>query len=89
VILCVIECLEIFFFFFFLYRYASMSVLLSFGEYQQDFFLFTGRLICSLVFHRLLCICISLFTLHLYFIVYFAFDKYLFVFSLWLKFILS
>ena len=64
-ILCVIECLEIFFFFFFLYRYASMSVLLSFGEYQQDFFLFTGRLICSLVFHLLLCICISLFTLHL------------------------
>jgi len=33
--------------------------------------------------------CISSFTLHLYFIVYFAFDKYLFVFSLWLKFILS
>jgi hypothetical protein len=52
VILCVIECLEIFFSFFFLYRYASMSVLLSFGESQQDFFLFTGRLICSLVFHR-------------------------------------
>jgi hypothetical protein len=33
--------------------------------------------------------CISSLTLHLYFIVYFAFDKYLFVFSLWLKFILS
>ena len=33
--------------------------------------------------------CISSFTLHLHFIVYFAFDKYLFVFSLWLKFILS
>jgi hypothetical protein len=79
VILCVIECLEIFFFFFVSLCFDVCFALLwriparlFFIYWQID--LFT---------------CISSFTLHLYFIVYFAFDKYLFVFSLWLKFILS